>query len=181
MIISLVRMPADGLRFHHQYQAGELDLGEREFELQEMPSVTGRVDRVGVDVRVRGKIKANLIAQCDRCLAEVAIPAEPIFDLIYTPSETSGGQIGELELHERDLGLATYENDEINLDDLVLEQIELGLPARLLCREECRGLCPQCGADLNVEQCDCEKQVDPRWQALADLKQEMESGKQKKK
>jgi uncharacterized protein len=174
MIISLFRLPADGLTFNHQYSANELDTNEHEFELETPPLVTGRVDRVGMDMRVRGEVKSRLIATCDRCLNEVAFPIEAPFDLIYLPEDPGAGQTGETELHDRDLDLAIYENDQINLDDLVLEQLELNLPARVLCREDCRGLCSECGADLNSEQCRCEKPIDPRWQALNRLKKESE-------
>jgi uncharacterized protein len=167
-------MPPDGLTFRHQYKTGELDTRDYEFDLQEPPLVTGRADRAGSDMRVRGRIEAALAAQCDRCLSEVAIPLEIPFDLLYAPADPGAGHGGEHELHERDLDFAVYENDQINLDEMVLEQLELSLPSRVLCREDCRGLCPQCGADLNVEQCNCKPQIDPRWQALADLKAELE-------
>jgi len=107
-------------------------------------------------------------------LNEVTIRAEIPFDLFYTPADAARDQGGERELFERDLDFAVYENDQIDLDEMVLEQLELSLPSRVLCREDCRGLCPQCGADLNVEQCQCKPQIDPRWRALADLKAEME-------
>lgn len=174
MLISLLRLPADGLVFRHQYAAGELDLSEHEFELETAPLVTGRVTRVGMDVRVRGEIKAALKADCDRCLNAVPIGIESSFDLIYVPDDPGAGQTGEHEVLDRDLDIATYENEQINLDDLVLEQLELSLPTRVLCREDCKGLCPECGADLNFEQCQCEKPIDPRWQALADLKNRSE-------
>jgi uncharacterized protein len=108
-------------------------------------------------------------------LKKVSIPIEIPFDLFYAPADPGAGQTGERELHERDLDFAVFENEQIDLDELVLEQLELSLPSRVLCSEECRGLCPQCGADLNVEQCNCKPQIDPRWQALADLKAESEA------
>lgn len=120
-------------------------------------------------MRVRGEMKTTLIASCDRCLNDVDIELEAPFDLIYVPVELDSSHSGETELHDRDLDQATYENDQINLDDLVLEQLELSIPSRVLCRDDCRGLCSECGADLNFEQCQCEKSIDPRWQALADL------------
>ena len=174
MIISLARMPPDGLVFKRQYQTGELDTREYDFDLKEPPLVEGRAVRVGRDMRLRGEIKAEISAHCDRCLNEVPFPVEIPFDLFYAPAEPRDGQIGERELFERDLDFAVYENDQIDLDELVLEQLELSLPSRVLCREECRGLCPQCGADLNFEQCECKPQIDPRWRALADLKTDME-------
>jgi DUF177 domain-containing protein len=174
MIISLAQMPPDGLAFKRQYQVGELDMREYEFELKEPPLVEGRAVRAGQDIRLRGEIKAGISVPCDRCLNEVKIPARIPFDLFYAPAESGAGAPAERELFDRDLDFATYENDQIDLDELVLEQLELSLPRRVLCREECRGLCPQCGADLNVEQCECKPQIDPRWRALADLKAEME-------
>jgi uncharacterized protein len=174
MIISLLRMPPDGISFHHQYAANELDLSEHDFELEMPPVVEGRVDRSGMDMRVRGEVKSKVILTCDRCLNEVIIPIDAPFDLLYLPDDPAAGQSGETELHDRDLDLAVYENDQINLDDLVLEQLELNLPSRVLCREDCRGLCSECGADLNLEECRCEKPIDPRWQALADLKSKSE-------
>ncbi|MEP7336302.1 MAG: DUF177 domain-containing protein [Acidobacteriota bacterium] len=174
MIISLLRMPTDGLSFHHQYASDELDLSERDFELQSPPMIIGRVERVGMDMRVRGELKSKVIAICDRCLNEVVIPIEAPFDLIYLPEDPAAGKSGETELHNRDLDLAVYENDQINLDDLVLEQLELNLPIRVLCREDCRGLCSECGTDLNLEECRCQKPIDPRWQSLADLKNRSE-------
>jgi uncharacterized protein len=174
MIISLLRLPAEGLPFTHQYQAGELDAREFEYELKQPPLATGRVDRVGIDMRVRGEIKAELATPCDRCLQAVTIPVEIPFDLLYTPEDPGAGRVGETELQARDLDFALYQNDQIDLDELVLEQLELSLPTRVLCREDCQGLCPQCGADLNFESCHCAKPIDPRWQALAEMKEKLD-------
>jgi len=174
MIISLVHMPADGLRFEHQYRAGELETGDFSFEMERPIQVSGRVDRAGPDMRLRGEIKTSISAPCDRCLKQVTINLDSPFDLLYTPEDPGGNQAGEFELQTRDLDFALYQNDEINLDDLVLEQLELSLPSRVLCQAECLGLCSQCGVDLNIEKCNCRQQVDPRWQALADWKDSSE-------
>jgi len=175
-LISLVRLPDEGLRFEHQYQMGELDLAGHEFSLQRPPLVTGRVDRSGMDMRLRGEVSTVVEAPCDRCLREVTIPIHRQVELFYTPKDTATGQGGETELQARDLDFAVYENEEIDLDELVREQLELSLPARVLCHEDCRGLCPQCGTDLNVEQCQCQPPMDPRWQALADLRDKAGEG-----
>ncbi|MBO0721563.1 MAG: DUF177 domain-containing protein [Blastocatellia bacterium] len=157
MIISLVRLPVDGLRFEHQYQAGELDTRDFDFEVQAPPLVTGRLDRVGLDLRLRGEIRAQLALACARCLKQVPIDLALPFDLLYTPQDPGGSRTGEVELNARDLDFSVYERDEIDLDALVIEQLELALPSRALCRADCRGLCPQCGSDLNSEQCSCNK------------------------
>jgi uncharacterized protein len=156
MIISLARLPVDGLRFEHQYQAGELDTRNFELEVQDPPLVTGRVDRVGMDMRLRGNIKGTVAVACARCLKPVPIRVDIPFDLLYASEDPGGSRTGEIELQARDLDFSIYERDEIDLDAMVLEQIELDLPSRVLCREDCRGLCPQCGVDLNIDQCSCQ-------------------------
>lgn len=174
MLISLVKLPAEGRRFEHTYAADELDLTGREFAFVAPPTVRGQVNRVGQEMRVKGMVSARLEGACDRCVEPVELPVEQEFDLFYLPEDPLAGTGGETELHGRDLDFSVYQSDEIDLDELVLEQLELALPTRLLCREDCRGLCGQCGANLNEAGCNCEPPVDPRWQALADLKSQAE-------
>ena len=94
MIISLARMPPDGLVFKRRYEAGELDTRDYDFELEEPPMLEGRAIRAGQDIRLRGEIKATLSAPCDRCLNEVTIPVEIPFDLFYAPADASADQAG---------------------------------------------------------------------------------------
>ncbi len=176
MIISLVRLPIDGLRFEHRYSEGELDPGDRDYILTEQPLVSGRIDKAGTGVRLRGEISALMVRPCDRCLADVTLPLEARLDLLYVPADPSGGRSGEIEIQEQDLGISVFQNDEIDLDELVLEQLELSNPLQLLCREDCRGLCPQCGVDRNFEPCDCKPPIDPRWEGLASFGSSDENG-----
>ncbi len=174
MILSLVRFPPDGLVFEHLYRPGELDPGSSDLVLTADPIVKGRVDRVGPNFRLRGSLQCTIERPCDRCLAEVNLPLNIDFDLLYAPAEDlardSKEWTGEVELGEEDLDLSTFQHDQIDLDALVIEQVELQVPIRLLCREECRGLCPQCGADWNTEQCSCPPPIDPRWESLTGLR-----------
>ena len=174
MYISLVRLPDDGRRFEYAYGAGELDLRDYEFAVASPPQVAGRVDRTGADIRVRGRLAAGITAPCDRCLEDVSFAIDQPFDLFYAPGDFVGEATPEteLQLQRRDLDFSVYDGDAIDLDELVREQLALNLPLRVLCKEDCRGLCPQCGADLNRETCGCQKPLDPRWRPLADLKME---------
>jgi len=174
MIISLARLPATGLRFEHQYAAGELDVSKHEFELSEPPYITGHIKQSGMDVHVTGELRAALIVPCDRCLQAVPFAVAESFNLVYIPVEAERAHKGEIELHGKDLEFSYYENEELDVDQLIRDQLELALPVRVLCQADCRGLCPQCGADLNVETCQCPPPVDPRWQALAELKNKLE-------
>ncbi len=170
MLIVLTHLPTDGLKFEHQYQADELDLAQHEFSFQEPPLIQGRITTLGQETRVKGKITATLEAVCDRCLESVELPVEQEFDLFYLPDDSQAESKGEQELLERDLDFSFYQDERIDIDELVLEQLELSLPTRILCQEDCRGLCSQCGTNLNNDACNCQPEIDPRWQALKDLK-----------
>lgn len=170
MQVMLSKMPADGLPFQHQYKEQELDLSGHEFSFLQLPLVTGRIRKIGMEMQVKGALTANLQVTCDRCLTTAEFPVNSNFDLFYLPAEVTTDQAGEVELQERDLDFSFYHDEKIEIDELVLEQLELGLPQRILCKTECLGLCTQCGTNLNDESCDCQKEIDPRWQALADLK-----------
>jgi uncharacterized protein len=93
------------------------------------------------------------------------------FDLLYLPPLSSAKENEEKELDSDELVVAFYRGGVIDLDDLVREQIELSLPMTRLCREECKGLCPNCKANLNSGECACDNEkVDPRWAVLKDIK-----------
>jgi uncharacterized protein len=98
------------------------------------------------------------------------VPVEQSFDLVYVPPL---GTEDEHELGEGDLSLGFYQDGVIDVDDLAREQIELALPMARLCTEECRGLCPECGANLNHSHCACNIEVDTRWAALKELKSKL--------
>ena len=174
MIISLQRLPVAGLRFAHQYQPGELDVSAHEFEITEPPQIAGLVRQSGMDVHLTGTLKTALVVPCDRCLQDVPFQIEQDLKLVYVPLEAERAAKSETELHEDDLEFSYYENDELDVDQLIREQLELALPARVLCREDCCGLCAQCGTNLNLETCQCTAPGDPRWQALAELKDKLE-------
>ncbi|MFN7914638.1 MAG: DUF177 domain-containing protein [Vicinamibacterales bacterium] len=119
-----------------------------------------------------GRVKTTLEMPCSRCLEPFRIDVDAPFDLRYQPhAEQHGG--GEREVEADDMDTAFYENDEIDLGQLMQEQFYLALPMKPLCQEDCKGLCPQCGTNLNRATCDCNTQwEDPRLAALKDLKKE---------
>lgn len=166
MRIELDRLQETGDRFAHVYEPEELVLDEEHARLTLPPEVSGRVQTSGRQVRLRGKITARAEVDCDRCLKAVTVPVETEFDVTYVPEEDYR-ESEAAELQEEDLGLSVFDGETIDVDELVREQLLLALPARALCGEECKGLCPVCGADRNTNACDCEtKEVDPRWAGL---------------
>lgn len=119
-----------------------------------------------------GSAKTTLELRCGRCLEPFRWPVDSHFDLRYQPQAQNAGE-GEREIAEDDLTTAFYQNEEIDLGQLLDEQFYLSLPMKPLCAEDCKGLCPQCGKNLNRDTCDCKRDwEDPRFAALRKLRAE---------
>jgi uncharacterized protein len=120
--------------------------------------------------RLVGRVQTTLELPCSRCLEPLVWPVNASFDLRYQPKAMNRGE-GEREIEDDDLSTAFYENDTIDLGQLMREQFYLSLPMKPLCREECLGLCPQCGTNLNRGRCACTREWDdPRFAALRSLR-----------
>jgi uncharacterized protein len=114
----------------------------------------------------RGKITASVRLECSRCLAEYR--ASLLSDLAFVID--LGENSGQEESEEEGYYLADPAATEFEIDDLVREAVLLSIPLKPLCSEECKGLCPSCGVDLNRSRCNCAREsVDPRWDRLRGL------------
>ena len=125
-------------------------------------SVKGFVEnRTGI-VSIRADAKFDYAAACARCnkplLRHATVPVKHVL-------------VPHLEDEEDSDEFIVVEDRRLDVDALVNEDVYLAIPYRLLCRPDCKGLCPVCGADLNEGPCACEKPADPRWDALKDLLQ----------
>lgn len=131
------------------------------------------VTNTGSCYLVQGSIGADLIMKCNRCLGEYPWRLEtPLHETFCSEVEESprAEAFEELEADEStdDDDERTFSGNEFDLSDAVWEQITLSLPMKLLCREDCAGICPQCGVDRNEEPCTCEEiTIDPRLAALS--------------
>ena len=117
--------------------------------------------------RLAGTVRSELELPCSRCLEPFRLPVDASFDQRYLPaSEMANDQ--ERELQDEDVEVSYYRDDQIDLNELLREQFYLVLPMKPLCDEACKGLCPQCGINLNTATCTCAVEwEDPR---LAPLK-----------
>jgi len=128
------------------------------------------IDKDKQQFHLVGTVKTTLELTCGRCLEPFTLPVAAEFDLRYQPHALNAGE-GEREIEEDDLTTAFYENDEIDLGQLMREQFYLALPMKPLCSDACHGLCPQCGTNLNRGTCECKTGwEDPRFAALKKLK-----------
>jgi len=125
--------------------------------------------------RLVGSVVSELELPCSRCLESLRLPVAAQFDLRYLPL-TKAEADTEREVGEDDLGTSYYRNDEIDLNELLREQFYLVLPMKPLCQENCRGLCSQCGTNLNTDTCECAPVwEDPRLSVLKGLGKSRES------
>ena len=119
--------------------------------------------------RLVGTVAAELELLCSRCLEPFRLPIAASFDVRYLPA-TAASEDVEREVDDEDLETSYYRNDEIDLNELLREQFYLALPMKPLCAEDCRGLCAQCGTNLNAGTCGCAPVWDdPRLAALKGL------------
>ena len=120
--------------------------------------------------RLEGTIRTELELPCSRCLEPFRLPVDAAFDLRYLPASAMTTE-EESAIEEDDLETSYYRDEVIDLDELMREQFYLALPMKPLCREDCRGLCPQCGVNLNSGTCDCVAEwKDPRLAPLEAMK-----------
>ncbi len=127
------------------------------------------------DIRVAGSLHTSLEMACARCLDPVVEKVERQYDLLYRPLGTDAGR-EELSITAAEAEVSYYQGDGLLLEDVIREQVLLAAPLKVICREDCRGLCPHCGKNLNLEQCSCaDAVVDPRWLALKDLRSKLQN------
>lgn len=129
------------------------------------------------DIRLRAHLVGDFELLCGRCLEPLQRHVEQAFDLVFRPAGADS-DAGERSISEAETEIGYYETSGLLLEDAVREQVLLSLPDRSLCREDCKGLCPHCGANLNETTCNCGEQlVDPRWGALQGFGDGKSSGK----
>jgi len=169
MRIQLENAEEPGGRFSHTYEDGELAFDELDFRVCEPVRVNGQIRRKSGQLEIKGELHSKVAIPCGRCLKNVELPVDVEFAERFAESVSwRNEEQHELTREDLDLGLV---DEAIELDDLVKEEILLALPGHVLCSENCKGICSNCGADRNLAGCECEaRQVDARWEKLKDLR-----------
>lgn len=125
--------------------------------------VTGRMSPAGQGtLYLSGHLAGEANAECRRCLADIAVPVADDVQLVFAEADAEGADDPDVYPLDPQAG-------SIDLRPAIREQWLLAVPAYALCREDCKGLCSTCGANLNEGPCRCEKTPDPRWAALSKL------------
>lgn len=152
------------IKFAIEEKPQNLQFEEEQVNFKDPLKVTGEVFNAGDMFTVSGQAETTLELVCSRCLETFMLPLKVDFDGVYSQNQTADDEV------------RYFNGDEISLDDVVIEAIMLELPIKYLCNDDCKGLCMQCGKNLNHEKCDCQKQVDPRLAILGDLLKDKSKG-----
>ena len=181
MLIELEDLEINPVDFREEFSPGAIDLGTEVRQRSPLRS-EGRADlveehhgkhKVVQDIRLKGKLETSLEVACARCLDPVVHEVERNFDLLYRPLGTDSGH-EELSVTDAEAEIGYYQGEGLLLEDTLREQVLLALPLKTLCREDCKGLCPHCGKNLNEIQCVCVEHIeDPRWSALKEIRDKL--------
>ena len=155
---SIINTPGGGIEFKEELDFSDVDFGGV-YPAVRPVSVVGMVRNIAGMLKLTAGIDTELSCVCDRCGA-------PFGKHFHVSVERM--LAGELEDEEND-DILLLDDGAFDLDELAREAFILNMDTKTLCREDCKGLCSGCGANLNVEPCRCKKEIDPRWAALQEL------------
>lgn len=130
-----------------------LTSGPHDYRIPHALAVSVRYYRAGVDIFFQGAVKTTVEGTCARCAETYVFGLDAPMTVVLTPRSADPATTAELSAE--DLSFGFYEGKEVDLTPLVYEHALLALPTRPLCRDECRGLCPRCGVNLNDVACEC--------------------------
>jgi uncharacterized protein len=127
-----------------------------------------RLMHTNAGILVHGKFHARILVACARCLEPVAEPLDVVVEEVFTPTiDILSGK--SITPEEEDRALWIDEHHILDMSEVTRQGVLLAVPISVICREGCRGLCPNCGQNLNEGKCNCEPEPDPRWGPLLDL------------
>ncbi len=182
MFIEIKELELHPVDFKEDFKPGSIDFGSE--VRQTIPlRTTGRIQLINEhhgrneslkDIRAAGELSTVVELTCARCLEPAVQKVAKTFDLLYRPQGADAGR-SELSVTAAEAEIGYYQGDGLLLEDVLREQVLLDLPLKVICREDCKGLCPHCGSNMNYEQCSCREPLeDLRWSALKDLREKLE-------
>jgi uncharacterized protein len=182
MLLDIKELEVHPLDFEEQIPPDAIDLGS-EVRQRTPLHTSGHAEvveehhgkhQIIKDIRLKGRLSTGIELQCARCLEAVRQEVKRDFELLYRPLGADAGR-DELSITDAEAEIGYYQGHGVLLEDVLREQVLLALPLKITCRPDCKGLCPQCGKNLNQEQCSCSTEVeDPRWAALKDVRNRLE-------
>jgi len=171
VFIEIADLKPEPLHVHHVYKAGEIPFKHVDAGLDAPVSVDFVLMHTDKHLHVDGTVETSIRFKCSSCTKEFSRLFAADYDLFYAPQPQWSSGDNEMELKYEDMEVAFYDGVLFDVDLMVLEQIELAMPMRFICGENCKGLCYICGTDLNMGACACNReQTDSRLAALLEFR-----------
>ncbi|MEO8500182.1 MAG: DUF177 domain-containing protein [Vicinamibacteria bacterium] len=160
--VSISKIPNEGLDVDEVVNGEILGIDPEELTTAANGRFKAHVERADGSLHVRGHLNLQTSGPCARCLGDTPLSVDQELDLFFLPESQAFAENDDeegAELQDRDLVVTFYKGDVLDLTSMVREQILLAQPMKRLCREDCKGVCPTCGADRNLVNCGCPKEV----------------------
>jgi len=152
MLIDIDKVPKDGLRLSRNFDFASLELVEEDAVFLKPVQADVTIKKMGDEIWIKGRITTRLSFVCSRCLTPFEFPIDSKFDLVFLPEEFHEFKD---ELDDEDIDQLFYQNRQIDLREVSLEQLNLTFPAKPLCSERCEGICAVCGQIRRNGNCGC--------------------------
>ena len=175
-LVDLKDLTQDRISLEGTFEPGALDFTGNDFR-QSGPLVwSAHVERAGEEIRVTGSLTGAVEWSCSRCLEPAQCGISRSFDLFFRQrDEEFFDEDDDVELTEEDMRTSFFSGTQLEIGDVIREQVLLALPMKVLCRVDCKGLCPVCGTNLNTNSCNChEERFSPHMDKLLDFKRKLE-------
>ena len=178
MVFGIEEIGDEGLCFSLVLKKDRLEIDQAGLSVNVDIIVNGSLNRIDDDVYLKGAVMTSVAASCSRCLDTLSYPIDSVLKSHFVPSHDRYTSERDVELHASDIDAEVYENQQIDLTQSIRDSILLAVPVICLCEENCKGICSQCGKNLNQGLCKCEIDsfTDPRLERLKIFKDKFVKG-----
>jgi len=174
--VDLKDLAQEKLSFQALFEPGVVDLSAENIRQIGNLDWAASAERAGEEIRITGKLDTRVEVACSRCLEPAQIHVSKPFDLFFRKrDEAMFDEDEEVELGEKETRTAFFTGTKLLIADILREQILLSLPMKVLCKVDCKGLCPTCGTNLNSGSCSCPaEEFSPHMDTLLEIKRRLE-------
>lgn len=149
----------------------EEELESSDLRLAGPVSVELKLTNAETRILAQGKAKAEVLVECARCNEEYALALQVELEEDFVPEDSAEADVTGIDAYE----ILTYKEDRIVLDEMLRQNFLAAVPMQPICRDgQCKGMCDQCGTNLNTGVCECEEEeIDPRWAGLGEIQKRL--------